>query len=94
MGEHKRTLQVPGNNLTSLAWELGSLKLCLTVVGRGCMPLSTTGLFPTRRPFMCHVCQDNFIYFANVRPDYLWGHFADTGALPRQSLEILLVSLQ
>eukprot|EP00730_Choanoeca_flexa_P001723 TRINITY_DN10757_c0_g1_i2.p1 TRINITY_DN10757_c0_g1~~TRINITY_DN10757_c0_g1_i2.p1 ORF type:complete len:1157 (+),score=402.04 TRINITY_DN10757_c0_g1_i2:149-3619(+) len=52
MGEHKRTLQVPGNNITSLAWELGSLKLCLTV--------------------------DNFIYFANVRPDYLWGHFTNT----------------
>ena len=32
IGEHKRTLQVPGTNLTSLAWELGSLKLCLTVV--------------------------------------------------------------
>lgn len=30
-GEHLRTLRVPGKKLTSISWELGSLRLALTV---------------------------------------------------------------
>eukprot|EP01083_Nonionella_stella_P033392 91433_1 len=51
-GKHVRTLRVPGNILSALSWEGGSLRLALAV--------------------------DSHIYFANIRPDYKWGFFADT----------------
>lgn len=51
-GDHLRTLKVPGNNIRSLSWEGGGLRLTMAV--------------------------DHFIFFANVRPDYKWGYFANT----------------
>lgn len=52
LGEHLRTLKVPGKEINSLSWEGGSLRIALAV--------------------------DSFIYFANIRPDYKWGYFANT----------------
>jgi len=52
MGQHLRTLRVPGNNLRSISWEGNGLRLALAV--------------------------DSHIFFANIRPDYLWGYFSHT----------------
>ena len=52
LGQHLRTLKVPGEGIRSLSWEGGGLRLALAV--------------------------DSFIYFANLRPDYLWSYFGST----------------
>ncbi|XP_055920136.1 WD repeat-containing protein 35 isoform X1 [Eupeodes corollae] len=51
-GQLFRTLKVPGNQITSMAWEGQSLRIAMAV--------------------------DSFIYFANIRPDYIWCYFEKT----------------
>mmetsp|Transcript_6986 Transcript_6986/g.14069 ORF Transcript_6986/g.14069 Transcript_6986/m.14069 type:complete len:1248 (+) Transcript_6986:71-3814(+) len=53
LGEHVRSLKVPGSNgISALSWEGSGLRIALAV--------------------------DAFIYFANIRPDYMWGCFGHT----------------
>ena len=53
MGEHIKTLKVPGaNGISAMSWEGSGLRIALAV--------------------------DAYIYFANIRPDYMWGAFGNT----------------
>lgn len=52
LGQHLRTLRVPGQSLRCISWEGNGLRLALAV--------------------------DSHIFFANIRPDYLWGYFSKT----------------
>lgn len=52
LGQHLRTLRVPGTTLRSLTWEGSGLRLALAV--------------------------DSHIFFANVRPTYVWDYFGKT----------------
>jgi len=53
LGDHVRSLKVPGSNgIAAMSWEGSGLRIALAV--------------------------DAYIYFANIRPDYMWGSFGAT----------------